>query len=225
MNILVLSILNFTIFALKQNLKNMNTLSEIGNIPVDFAILKSMYPDHKSVHNKIIRLKKGLYVVSPKKSGKLLSMELIANHLYGPSYISMESALRYYGLIPESVYITQSMTTKHSREFKNSLGKFEYTQCTKEYFAIGIRHEIKDNTAFLIAQPEKALCDLIVNTPNLNMRFQKEILTYLEDNLRFDMDAFFKMDTNIFQQCALVGKKKSTITNIIKIIKKNVSTY
>ena len=192
----------------------MNTLSEIGNIPVDFAILKSMYPDHKSVHNKIseleksgilIRLKKGLYVVSPKKSGKLLSME---------------SALRYYGLIPESVYITQSMTTKHSREFKNSLGKFEYTQCTKEYFAIGIRHEIKDNTAFLIAQPEKALCDLIVNTPNLNMRFQKEILTYLEDNLRFDMDAFFKMDTNIFQQCALVGKKKSTITNIIKIIKK-----
>ena len=63
----------------------MNTLSEIGNIPVDFAILKSMYPDHKSVHNKIseleksgilIRLKKGLYVVSPKKSGKLLSMEL-----------------------------------------------------------------------------------------------------------------------------------------------------
>lgn len=206
----------------------MITLSQIGNIPVDFAVLESLYPDHKSVHNKIseleksgkiIRLKKGLYVVSPKESGKLLSMELIANHLYGPSYVSEESALRYYGLIPESVYTMQSMATKHSRDFINSLGKFEYTQCTKEYFAIGIRQEVKDHTAFLIASPEKALCDLIANTPKLNLRFQKEMHTYLEENLRFDMGAFYKMNVGIFEQCAQVGKKKTMITNIIKIIK------
>ncbi|HEY5590286.1 MAG TPA: hypothetical protein VIK55_04640 [Paludibacter sp.] len=64
----------------------MMTLSEIGNMPVDFAVLKSIFPDHKSVHNKIsdleksgtlIRLKKGTYVVSPKESGKLVSVELI----------------------------------------------------------------------------------------------------------------------------------------------------
>lgn len=104
----------------------MNTLSDIGNIPVDFAFLKSIFPNYKSVNNKIseleksgkiIRLKKGMYVVSSKESGKLLSMELIANHIYGPSYVSMESALCYYGLIPESVYIMRSMTTKHSKGF------------------------------------------------------------------------------------------------------------
>ena len=204
----------------------MMTLSEIGNIPVDCAVLKSIFPDHKSVHNKIseleksgtlIRLKKGMYAVSPKESGKLLSVELIANHLYGPSYMSMESALRYYGLIPESVYSIQSMTTKHSRVFSNSLGKFKYTQCERAYFSVGIRQEIKDNTSFLIACPEKALCDLIIHTPNLNLRFQKDTLAYLEDDLRFDMDAFYRMDSYIFEQCAQVGKKKAIIANILKI--------
>lgn len=204
----------------------MMTLSEIDNTPIDFAILKSMFPDHKSVHNKIseleksgtlIRLKKGMYVVSPKESGKLVSVELVANHLYGPSYVSMESALRYYGLIPESVFAIQSMTTKHSRGFKNPLGKFEYTQCVKEYFSIGVRQEIKGNTSFLIACPEKALCDLIIHTPNLNLRFQKEMLTYLKDDIRFDMDAFYQMDNRVFEQCALIGKKKGIITNILKI--------
>lgn len=207
----------------------MNILSEIGNTPVDFAILKSMYPDLVSVHNKIselekfgkiIRLKKGLYVVSPEVSGKLLSLELIANHMYGPSYVSKESALRYYGLIPESVYTIQSMTTKHTRHFYNTLGKFEYTQCSQEYFAIGIRQEVRTDMTFLIATPEKALCDLIIDTPKLNLRFQKEIITYLEENLRFDMNAFYKMNTNIFEQCALHGKKKTTITTIIKILKR-----
>ncbi len=207
----------------------MLTLSEIGNTPIDFAVLKSMFSDHKSVHNKIseleksgtlIRLKKGMYVVSPQESGKLVSVELVANHLYGPSYVSMESALRYYGLIPESVYTIQSMTTKHSRVFKNSLGKFEYTQCAREYFPIGIRQEIKDNTSFLIASPEKALCDLIIHTPNLNLRFQKELLTYLKDDLRFDMEAFYRMDSRIFEQCAQIGRKKVTITNILKIIQR-----
>lgn len=204
----------------------MMTLSEIGNTPVDFAVLRSMFPDYKSVHNKIselekfgilIRLKKGMYVVSPKESGKLVSVELIANHLYGPSYVSMESALRYYGLIPESVYSIQSMTIKHSREFKNSLGQFEYTQCARESFSIGVRQEIKSNTSFLIACPEKALCDLIIHTPKLNLRFQKEILTYLEDDLRLDMEVFYQMDSQIFEQCVQIGKKKAILTNILKI--------
>jgi len=206
----------------------MTVLSDIGNIPIDVAFLKSIFTDYKSVNNKIseleksgkiIRLKKGMYVVSPKESGKLLSMELIANHIYGPSYVSMESALRYYGLIPESVYIMRSMTTKHSKEFKNALGKFEYTQCSKEYFPIGIRQEVKDNTAFLIASPEKTLCDLIVNTSNLNLRYQKELLTYLEEDLRFNMDELYKMNVSIFEQCVLFSKKKVTISNLIKIIK------
>lgn len=207
----------------------MKLLSALGSTPIDFSILKSIFSDYKSVHNKIseleksgklIRLKKGMYVVSPNVSGKLLSEELIANHLYGPSYVSMEFALRYYGLIPESVYTIQSMTTKHSKEFKNSLGTFQYTQCSKGYFSVGIRQEIKELTSFLIACPEKALCDLINYTPNLNLRFQKDILLYLEEDLRFDMGSFYQMDKSIFEQCIQVGRKKSTITNLLKLIQR-----
>lgn len=116
----------------------MSELSPLGNVPVDFAVLESLFADYKSVHNKIcdlektgkiIRLKRGLYVVSPKETGKLLSVELMANHIYGPSYVSMESALRYYGLIPETVHTIRSITTKRSRDFNNAIGRFEYIEC------------------------------------------------------------------------------------------------
>ena len=91
-------------------------LNEIGPVPVTTSIIESLYPELKSPDKKvvwlekngyIIRLKRGLYVVNPEHSGKTLSSELIANHLYAPSYISMSTALRYYGLIPEAVYVHQ----------------------------------------------------------------------------------------------------------------------
>ena len=205
----------------------MTTLSELGNIPIHFSVLKSLYPGHKSVHNKIselekkgllIRLKKGMYVVSPQVSGQLLSLELIANHLYGPSYVSMESALSYYGLIPERVYSVKSITTKHARKFENLLGKFEYIRSPKLCFPIGVQQQKKNNRSFLIACPEKALCDLIIHTPNLNLRFQKDLLTYLEYDIRLDMETFYGMDKSIFEQCAMMGRKQSVFLNILKIL-------
>ena len=97
----------------------MNSLLDFGIIPIDYTSLRSIYPVHKSLNDKIsdlekqgtiIRLKRGMYVLSPQVSKKHISTELIANHLYGPSYVSMESALRFYGLIPERVFNTVSMT-------------------------------------------------------------------------------------------------------------------
>ena len=82
----------------------MGALEQLGVIPVDYAVLRTLFAAYKFPKNKIasfekegklIRLKKGMYVVSPDVSGELLSVELIANHLYGPSYVSMESALGY----------------------------------------------------------------------------------------------------------------------------------
>ena len=69
-------------------------LSEIGAVPITTSIIESMYPELKSADKKVIwlekngyliRLKRGLYVVNPKHTGKTLSSELIANHLYTPS--------------------------------------------------------------------------------------------------------------------------------------------
>lgn len=207
----------------------MEQLSQIGIIPVDYSVLESMLTEYTSPRHKIaniekagqlVRLKKGLYVVSPAISGKLLSTELIANHIYGPSYVSMESALRYWGLIPESVYTVKSMTTKRSRRFDNSIALFDYTYCNEMYFPIGVRQEEKDGYTFMIASPEKALCDLITATPNVRPRFIKSMQLFLEEDLRLDIDAFLAMDTDIFRACAAVGKKRDDIDNLIKLIER-----
>ncbi|HUW91961.1 MAG TPA: hypothetical protein VMV74_02265 [Bacteroidales bacterium] len=204
----------------------MENLNQLGVIPVDYALLSSLFRGYKSPRNKIanleiagklIRLKRGLYVVSPDESGKLLSTELIANHIYGPSYFSMESALRYYGLIPESVHVVRSMTTKRSRVFENSISRFDYINCSKEYYPIGINQKISDDYSFLIASPEKALCDLIAYTPAVRPRFINALLLYLEEDIRLDMEAFYRMNVNIFRECAEVGKKKNDLNNLIKL--------
>ncbi len=205
----------------------MEQLVDFGIIPIDYASLQTTFPSLKAFKDKvsdlerkgtIIRLKRGLYVVSPAVSGKELSVELIANHLYGPSYVSMESALRFYGLIPERVYNTSSMTIKRSRTLTNSFGQFNYIYCPSTYYSIGLNQVIHDEYAFMIASPEKALCDLIAYTPKLRIRSMKSLEMYLEEDLRFDMDEFHKMKVSVFEQCAEVSKKKTEINHIIKLL-------
>ncbi len=207
-----------------------NPLKNIASVPIRSSVVSSLYPEIKVKNMKIsaleqkgelIRLKKGMFVVSPELSGIPLSLELIANHLYTPSYVSMASALRYYGLIPEAVYTIQSMTTKHSRNFENGLGVFTYNTISSEAFSVGLRRVQRDEkVAFIMASPEKALCDLIANSPNLNLRYQKEAEIYLEEDIRLDMDEFMKLSPDIFEQYIAVGKKARSIETIRKLLKK-----
>ena len=204
-------------------------LSEIGTIPVTTSIIESLYPELKSANKKvtwlekqgfIIRLKRGLYVANPKHSGKTLSSELIANHLYTPSYISMSTALRYYGLIPEAVYVHQSMTVKHPRSFQTSVGNYDYKYISRKAFPIGIRSMNKGDYAFLIASPEKALCDLIANSSKVILRYMKDVEIYLEQDIRMDMDEFHKMDATIFEDYINVGKKADSISTLLKFLRR-----
>ena len=206
-----------------------NTLSTFGIVPVNTAVIASLYPNMKGLNQKyrwlekneeIIRLKKGLYVVNPKITGKTLSTELIANHIYTPSYVSMSSALRYYGLIPESVYTIQSMTIKHSRTFETPIGRFEYTYLSRSVFPVGLRIIKDDNYAFIMATPEKALCDLIANSSKVIFRYMKDVETYLEQDIRMDMDEFNKMDKTIFEDYIKVGKKADSISTLLKFLRR-----
>lgn len=206
----------------------MSHLTKYGKLPIGFDILASDLSEYKSPRQKIIyleqqgkiiRLKRGLYVVSPSVSTKTLSLELIANHLYGPSYVSMESALRYYGLIPESVHTVTSMTLKLTKTYDTPVGRFEYIHSSSDYYSIGLRQIVDDESSFLIASPEKALCDYIAYTPKLRLRFIKSMQIFLEEDLRFDMDEFYKMDTSIFESCAAVSKKGKDISNLVKLLK------
>ena len=204
-------------------------LENIGNIPVSTSALSSLFSEIKAgnqkvrnleLSGKVIRLKKGLYVVDPSVSRVALSTELIANHVYAPSYVSMSSALRYYGLIPETVYTIQSMTIKHSRSFETPIGRFDYTFINREAFHIGITSINKQSYAFLMATPEKALCDLIANSPQVNLRYAKDVEVYLEDDIRMDIDDFRNMDISVFEHYAEIGKKAGSIQSLIKYLKK-----
>lgn len=202
-------------------------LREIGVIPVTTSIIESFYPDLKSAEKKvvwlekngyIIRLKRGLYVVNPEYTGKRLSNELIANHLYAPSYVSMSTALRYYGLIPEAVYVNQSMTVKHSRSFQTPIGNYDYKYISREAFAVGVRTERFADYAFLIASPEKALCDLIANSSKVNLRYMKDVENYLENDIRMDMEEFMKFDPRVLEEYIKVGKKADSIATLLKYL-------
>jgi len=202
----------------------MEKLDSLANIPINSAVLKVCFGNLKYPKNKIsaleengvlVRLKKDLYV--NKKSN--ISKELIANHLYGISYISLQTALGYYGMIPERVYVVRSITTKRAKMFNTSLGNFEYKTVSAEYFCIGLRQEIIENQyAFLIAEPTKAVCDMIVSTPNLRIQSVKSMQTYLEDDLRIDFDVAKNLDKNIVSQCINVGKKKSELKLLLKYL-------
>lgn len=205
---------------------NMEELEQLGIIPVDYAVLRSLFSDYRSPRNKIanleqagkiIRLKRGIYVVSPKVTHQLLSIELIANHIYGPSYVSMESALRYYGLIPEQVYTVRSLTTNRSQSYENPIGRFDYVTANDAYYSIGIKQQTVENKyTFLIATPEKALCDMIVTTPQLRIQSEKALVAYLKEDLRFDMSGLDQMDTDILKACIETGKKKEMLKFLLK---------
>ena len=207
------------------NRMDRHTIEKLGNVPFDLSILQTIYPDCKHISDKarqmeadgqIVRLKRGLYVARHKEG--LLSEGLIANHLYGPSYVSRSWALRFYGLIPERVHLVQSMTIKHTRRFSNSIGDFDYQSCPADYFPIGIRTEGEADSRFLIATPEKALCDYICHHPMVTLRFMKEVGPFLEEDLRFDMDTLSDLNLDLIRQCAERGRKSGSLFTLLKFL-------
>lgn len=207
-----------------------SNLSQFKNIPISYDELASLLVGYHAPKNKvqemersgqIIRLKKGLYVLSENVSGMAPQLELVANHLHvRPSYVSMQTALRYYGLIPEHVFTFKSMTLGRSCEFTNALGRFSYIHTTADYYPIGITSKQSGDAYFQIATPEKALCDLIATTSGLQLRSIVSVTEYLEHFLRLDMEAFRYFDASIFEQCAETGMKSHTFYNISKALKR-----
>lgn len=219
-----------SIFALEMNaIIPYNELKMLGNIPIDSGVLRSLYADCKSPNMKIsnlekkgilIRLKRGMYVVSPEISGKQPSLELIANHIYGPSYVSLHYALRHYGLIPERVYMLTSVTTRHTRQFENSLATFSYRGVSKEYFPIGIKREEEEDISYLIATPEKALCDMLMAEKHVPDQSVTSLEMFFEEDMRINVDDLRQMDLKIIRACMENGNKKNTLMNLLKLIER-----
>ena len=163
----------------------------------------------------IVRVKKGLYVWGELLDFSGYSKKILANLVYGPSYISLETALSFYGLIPERVETVTSVTLKKNNLFKTPIGSFEYIHLYKGVYATGVNlHHINHAETCLIASPEKALLDYIA----LRMRRVTSDITLsqlLTEDLRIDQDEFAKLENDLLIQYGSLYRS-SAIQEFIK---------
>ncbi len=146
--------------------------------------------------NAIIRVKKGIYIFGPNYARRPFSREILANMIYGPSYISLDYALHYHGLIPEHVEAITSVTTGRGRRFSTPVGLFFYHQIPSSVFPFGMDQILLEGgRPFLMAIPEKALADKIQDDRGTGIRSQAEMRKYLMQNLRIDSESLEKLRT------------------------------
>ena len=196
--------------------------------PLTHQLLMSLLKDYKRPNDKIHALikegvleniKKGLYVTGPTLKVNRPEPFLLANHILGPSYISLDSALSYHAFIPERVYELTSMTTKASRRFQTPMGVFTYTRLSLPYYSYGILQiKLSDRQYAMIASPEKALCDKVVTTSGLQLRNPKNVMSYLMDDLRIDEDNLKALNTKAMLDWLPDASKKESLLMIIKTI-------
>jgi len=170
-------------------------------------------------HGDLIRVKKGIYIQSGPGI-PAYSHEILANMIYGPSYVSFHYALAYHGLIPERVEEITSATTGKNKLIDTPVGRFSYKHLGFDYFSFGFSRKTVDNQrGFLIADPEKAITDrVIIEKGRFSLVSMKE---FLFDNLRIEPDDFRKLSLGIFEEAARRSGKKSM--NVLFMLKKGMT--
>lgn len=181
------------------------------------TLLKELH-NYRAPNNKIARMVKAGSVTPITKgfyeTDKTIPGYLLANIIYGPSYLSFDFALSYYGLIPEAVYTFTSATFEKKKEkiYTNHFGTFTYRDIPSSAYPYGIRLVSEDQYIFAIATPEKALCDkLYIESP---VRNKKELRELLFTDLRIDEAEFQQLDNESL--CNLTDLYKSTNLKLLK---------
>lgn len=128
---------------------------------------------------ELISLRRGLYA-----SRRDLDPHCLAGPMYGPSYISFETALAWHGMIPEGVKEMLSATMKRSASFENDFGRFRYFNVPKAIYPTGIQRIVDADLPFLIASPTKSLADSIAREPGF--RSMANVARWME-GMRIDV--------------------------------------
>lgn len=161
-------------------------------------LLDELQKDYQYPANKLARMVaqgsifpivRGLYETQPATPGHLL-----AASIYGPSYLSFEFALSYWHLIPEAVYVYTSAAfdKKKKKQFNTAFGMFTYRDVPKKAYPLGIQIVNEGSYSFLIAEPEKALCDQVYTISPVASAKGMESLLF--DDFRLDRGEFEKLD-------------------------------
>lgn len=131
----------------------------------------------------LIRIRSGLYLLGEEYRKHPYNSFEIANHIRKPSYVSLESAMSHYGLIPEAVYTITSVTPAANLELDTPIGHFSFSHLKTTYFNFDFYHVREGDDRYLLATPLKALMDYII----LKKKNYK-IIEECEEDLRFDID-------------------------------------
>ena len=166
-------------------------------------------------NGRLIKLYKGLYTFAEPYRKVKPDLFVIANNLKSPSYVSCQSALSFYSLIPEFVPVIISVTTNRPQFIETPQGRFEYRHIKKDFFWGYQEIELSEKQKAFIARPEKALLDLIYLTGGGDT---KEFLEELR------LQNYEKLDKKILRQYAEKAnspKLKRAVSNIEDIMKKD----
>ncbi len=129
--------------------------------------------------------------------------ESLASLVYGPSYISLEYALGFYGLIPERVESITCITTKRNKEFQTPIGTFAYRTIPAAAYPVGIRQIYWDAThPVLMASLEKAILDKFWITRRSGIRNAKDFKDFLYQDQRFDENVLRTVRPRVLMACA-----------------------
>ncbi len=141
---------------------------------------------------KILQLRRGVYSLAPPYAQRDPHPFLIANRLERASYVSLQSALSYHGMIPEHVPVTTSITTRRTERLSTPLGRFEYRHVQRPWFAGFERREVSPGQWAILATPQKALLDLLYLTPGSDSRdYLRELRLQMPP--RFDWSNLHRM--------------------------------
>lgn len=145
---------------------------------------------------EIVELRDGLYETDPSTPP-----HLIARHLCEPSYISFDYALSWHGIIRESTKVITCATCSRRTEFVDTpLGLFTYTEMPEASFDCGVEPHTQDGEGFLMADPEKAVCDkLYLMRPTTSF---SELEGMMFGDLRFDDERTMRLDVGRVREYA-----------------------
>jgi hypothetical protein len=203
-------------------------LSAYCEQPISTQVLLGLLKDYNRPYDKIVemvqkgylvQIRKGLYMTSSLVSSKTPEPFLIANHLYGPSYVSLDSAMFYWGLIPERVYEITSVTNKQSKRFLTQKVTYSFTYLPMPYYAVGIQSlALTEKQIVMIASPEKCICDKIITTAGVNLRSKKQAMNFLVDDLRIEKDSLRKLNLREMVKWLPICPKRNSIKVLIEAI-------
>ncbi len=203
-------------------------ITQYTDAPITHHIVAEAYTEYKRPNDKISELlkkgeltavRRGLYIAGPEVDLSTPHLFVIANHLRGPSYVSLESALSHWGMIPERVYDTYSATLKTTKDYDTNVGRFYFQRLPTPYYSFGIRSvELAPQQVALIASPEKAICDKIVLTSGVLLRSMAQTMDFLTKDMRIDEDALAELDIDLIDSWIVDAPKKSSLSMLTKTL-------